>query len=455
MSNTDIDSQIELNINKYISELSKLIESKTIAIDDNKPEFNEATEYLKNLLTSSGINDIKIINEFGNQIIFAQNNIDKNLKTVLLYAHYDVQPAEPLNLWNSDPFKLTIKDNYLFGRGVADDKTLLYSIIKALELIKNNKLNLNYNIKIVFEPSEESSSIELNKLFKDENNLQKYKDLFKCDVLLACDSDMISEEKPSISTSVRGILATEVTIFGPNRDLHSGSYGGVVGNPITEMCRLLDNIHDLDNKIKIHGFYDNVNNFNEDELIDIDLEDLKKDIEVDDVIYEKGYTLKQCCTTRPTFEINGIYGGYNGKGSKTIIPNYCVAKISCRLVDNQVPYEIFNKIQEYFKNNIRKAFKFKIDRNDEGSMAVNSNTNSNEFRKIVNILSDVYNKKIVFDKVGGSIPIISKFKEVLGCDVIFVGFAYNNCNCHGPNENYSLQSLKNGIKTLVNYLTTN
>ena len=454
MLSIDIDSQIESNINTYIAELSKLIELKTVAIDDNKNEFDEASEYIKNLLIFSGINDILIINEFGHQIIFAQNNINKNLKTVLLYAHYDVQPAEPLNLWNSDPFKLSVKDNYLFGRGVADDKTLLYSIIKALEIIKNNNLDLNYNIKIIFEPSEESSSIELNRLFKCDSNLQKYKDLFKCDVLLACDSDMISEEKPSISTSIRGILAAEITIFGPNRDLHSGSFGGFIGNPITEMCRLLGNIHDLDNKIKIAGFYDNVMDFSKDELVDIDLDSLKKGLEIDDFIHEKGYSLKQCSTTRPTFEVNGIFGGYNGKGSKTIIPNYCVAKISCRLVDNQRPDEIFEKIDKYFRNNIRRAFKFKIDREEEGSVAVNSNVDSSEFKKLVRVLSDVYNKKIVFDKVGGSIPIISKFKEILGCDVIFVGFAYNNCNCHGPNENYSLQSLKNGIKTLVRYLTS-
>lgn len=451
MSNKNIIEQIKSNINIYIEELSKFINYKTIAVENNKVEFENASKYLEKLLLVAGISDIKIINEFGNKIIFAQSNINNGLKTILLYAHYDVQPAEPLDLWDSDPFKLTVKNNFLFGRGVADDKTLLFSIIKALKVIKNNKLALKYNIKIIFDPSEEAGSIELNNLFKSKN-LKNYLDLLKCDVLLACDSDMISKEIPSISTSVRGILAFEITIFGPNRDLHSGAFGGVVGNPITEMCQVLGKIHDLDNKIMISDFYENVED-NGEKLIDIDPDLLKKDLGVNDFICEKGYSLKQGCTTRPTFEINGIYGGYNGNGSKTIIPTSCTAKITCRLVGNQTPDEIFVKIHDYFRKNIRSAFRFKINREDQGSISVNSNTNSTEFKKFVSILSNVYNKEISFDKTGGSIPVISRFKELLNCEIIFVGFAYSDCNCHGPNENYSLDSLEKGIYTLVEYLS--
>ena len=438
---------------KYINELEELIKLKTVSAENELDIFDEASIYIKRLIINSGIEDVKIINDYGKPIIFAQKIINESYKTVLLYAHYDVQPAEPLNLWNSDPFVLTIKNEYLYGRGVADDKTLLFSIIKAIQLINETNSELKYNIKIIFDPSEESGSKELFNLFNDSNKNEYYKNLLKCDTLLACDSERNSKEEPTISISVRGILSVELTIFGPNKDIHSGTFGGLVGNPITEMCRLLGNVHDIDNKIIIDDFYKNVSTQIGKEDININEDQLKLELGVKGFNKEKGYTSKQSCTIRPTFELNGIYGGHTGSGSKTIIPSFCSAKISCRLVDNQIPDDIMKNIDTYINKNIKPCFRYELKKEENGSIAIQSDITSGEFKKVIYIMEDEFKKKIMFDKMGGSIPIISEFKNNLLCDIVFVGFAYNNSNCHGPNENYSIESFEKGIKILFRYLT--
>ena len=438
---------------KYINELTGLIKLKTVSAENELDVFIKASNYIRELLLNSGISDIKIINDYGKPIIFAQKIINENYKTVLLYAHYDVQPAEPLHLWNSDPFTLTIKNNIFFGRGVADDKTLLFSIIKAIQLVNETNKELKYNVKLIFDPSEESGSRELFKMFNDDKKKEYYKNLLKCDTLLACDSEMNSKEQPTISVSVRGILSIELTIFGPNKDIHSGSFGGLVGNPITEMCRLLGNIHNSDNTIIIEDFYENVNCCSDNDIIGINEDEIKSDLEVVSFDKERGFTSKQVCTIRPTFELNGIYGGHTGSGSKTIIPSFCTGKISCRLVDNQDPDEILKKIDNHISKNIKKCFRYKLEKVENGSIAIQSDTRSDEFEKFIHLMEDEFKKKIMFDKMGGSIPIVSEFKKNLLCGIVFVGFAYNNSNCHGPNENYSIESFEKGIKILFRYLT--
>ena len=438
---------------EYINELEELIKLKTVSAENELDVFDEASIYIKHLIINSGIEDVKIINDYGKPIIFAQKIINGSYKTVLFYAHYDVQPAEPLNLWNSDPFMLTIKNNIFYGRGVADDKTLLFSIIKALQLVNETKNGLKYNVKLIFDPSEESGSRELFNLFNDDKNKEYYKNLLKCDTLLACDSEMNSKEQPTISVSIRGILSIELTIFGPNKDIHSGSFGGLVGNPITEMCRLLGNVHNNDNAIVIEDFYKNVNSCTDNDTIDINEDEIKSDLEVLSFDKENGFTSKQVCSIRPTFELNGIYGGHTGSGSKTIIPSFCTAKISCRLVDNQDPDEILKKIDNHISKNIKKCFRYELKKVENGSIAIQSDTSSEEFKKVIYLMEDEFKKKIMFDKIGGSIPIVSEFKKNLFCEIVFVGFAYSNSNCHGPNENYSIESFEKGIKILFRYLT--
>ena len=448
-----INEYIEKNKERYLSEFGKLISYKTVAMDKNsKNEFDKCTDYIKNLL-SDYVDKITLITDFGNPIIIAEKHISNNLPTVLLYAHYDVQPETPLDLWNSDPFTLTQKDNLLFGRGVADDKSHLLEIIKTLELIKNNDLNLKYNVKILFEPSEECGSNELNKFL--DSNLKEV-NLLKCDTILACDSSLISDEKPSITIGLRGCVDFDLIITGPNKDIHSGMYGGVIGNPIHEMCRLLAKIHDENNKITIENFYNGVH---EDEEMSKILNklpnnenDLKHDLNVDDFIIEHGFSSIEASKIRPTFEVNGIFGGYEGKGGKTIIPTTCTAKISCRLVNDQKTDDIYNYFCDFIKKNIRKAFKYDIIRNSKGSSAVESNINCNQFKKFVNIMKEEYNNEILFDRSGGSIPIMTKLKEKFKSDIIFVGFVNNNSNCHGPNENCEIKSIEKGIKILTKHL---
>ena len=455
-----INEYIEKNKEKYISELSKLISFKTVAMDKNsKNEFDNCTDYIKNLL-SDYVDKITLITDFGNPIIIAEKHISDDLPTVLLYAHYDVQPETPLDLWNSDPFILTKKGDFLLGRGVADDKSHLLEIIKTLELIKKNDLNLKYNIKILFEPSEECGSKELNNFL--DSNLKEV-NLLKCDTLLACDSSLISNEKPSITVGLRGCVDFELTIIGPNKDIHSGMYGGVIGNPIHELCRLIDIIHDENNKITIENFYNGVeNNYNLREMLNKlpnNEDELKHDLDVDDFIIEQGFTSIETSRIRPTFEVNGIFGGYEGEGGKTIIPNKCTAKISCRLVNNQKTDDIYNYFWDFIKKNIRKNFKFNIIRNSKGSSAVESNINCDEIKKFINIMKEEYyqnntniNKEILFDRSGGSIPIMTKLNEKYGCNIIFVGFVNSNSNCHGPNENCEILSIEKGIKILTTYL---
>ena len=453
----EINKFIEDNGDKIFSELSTLISYKTVAMDENsKNEFIQCSEYIKNLLLQCSFDDIKFINDFGNPIIVGEKKINTNLPTVLLYAHYDVQPATPLDLWNSDPYILTKKENLYIGRGIADDKSHLYEIIKALEFINKNNIELKYNVKILFEPSEECGSKELNKFLDSDND--ELRNILRCDILLACDSSLITDEIPSITIGLRGCIDFDLTIIGPNKDIHSGMYGGVVGNPIHELCRLMNNVHDENNKITIDNFYNGVEDNveiknmlnklpNEDDI-------LKNNLDVEDFIIEKGYSSNETCRVRPTFEINGIYGGYMGKGGKTIIPNKCTAKVSCRLVNSQKPDDIYNFFCDYIKNNIRKAFKFEIIRHSKGSCAVESNINCAEFNKFLSIMKQEYGKDILYDRSGGSIPIMTRLKENYKCDIIFVGFVDSNSNCHGPNENCKISSIEKGIKILTKYLVS-
>ena len=452
---------IKSHINDYVVDLKELVSYPTVAVySDSERSFVSASAMLKNHLLAAGVEDVRLLSDYGHPVIYASQSVSSPLPTVLLYAHYDVQPADPLDLWQSDPYDLVVKDGVMYGRGVSDDKSLVISIIKSLEVINKYCLDLKYNVKILFESSEESGSRELSAMLDTGNpKYEFYKDLFSASTLLACDLSMSSELHPSITISCRGCVACELTIIGPNRDLHSGHYGGIIGNPIHELSRLIASLHDEDNHISVEGFYSGVSTTDEKkkmlEGVKIDEDFYKKDLNVDGFVIEKGFSGYQSCRLRPTIEVNGIYGGHTKEGGKTIIPSSATAKLSMRLVDSQDPEKIFHLFERHIKKHINKAFKYKLVCNDHGSVAVESDLISPVFRSYKKALEEEYGEAAVYIRAGGSIPIMSTFKTALGCDIVFVGFGGPNSNCHGPNENYSLTSFEKGIKTLVRLLTQN
>ena len=455
---TNIFAYIEDQRKSIIDDFRKLISYKTVSSrHDNAEEFKNASECIISYLLEADLDNVTSISDFGNPIIYAEKFTDPSLKTLLFYAHYDVQPAEPLDLWNTDPYELKVEDGEMYGRGVSDDKGMLIAVIKALDCILKNGMQLKYNVKILFEPCEEACSREIVSMFSEDNvNIQKYKDLFKCDAIVACDSAMSFEERPTLTIGIRGCVSCELVIIGPNRDIHSGQFGGCVGNPIHELCRLLSLMRDDNNHITIEHFYDKVNTTEEDmrscDKYNIDEEEMKRDLGVGSLLYEKGFTPRQANRIRPTIEVNGIYGGHTGEGGKTIIPSKATAKISIRLVDEQDPVEIMNNVRSFIRKNIHPAFRYEIKQEDEGSGATNTDTSCEVYRELFKCTGEEYQMSVTEVKMGGSIPIMNTLNKNLGCNIVFFGTGSPNSNCHGPNEHLSIDSFFKAIRIIVRLL---
>ena len=449
---------IEENSPRFLQDLKDLIRFETVTSSKEKiEEFKSSSEFLVEKLKNIGFENVQLLHTLGNPIVYGDKIINDKYETLLFYAHYDVQPAEPLDLWQSDPFVLQIKDGYMYGRGVADDKGMLMSILHAFEYIFKNNIQIKYNIKILFEPSEESCSHELEYIFSDKKTCKEYVDIFKCDTLVSCDSAMSFKDKPSITVGTRGCLSFEVTIYGPNKDVHSGIFGGYVGNPIHELSRLLALVHDVNNHITIQNFYDGVETSVEDmrscEENNIDEESIKKELGVKDFVIEKGFSPQQASTLRPTFEVNGIFGGHIAEGGKTIIPRKVTAKISTRLVDKQDPIKIKQYIEKFFAENIHPAFKFDIHSESNGCAATVTNVNFDVYNKLSRYISEVYGKDVVTVRMGGSLPIMNVLAKALGCEIVFFGTSGPDSNCHGPNENLKIDDYNKAIVILVKLVT--
>ncbi len=452
---------VKKNLDNYVDkELSQLISYKTVAhYKETKDDFTRAANDIKLWLEKAGIEEVQLISDFGNPIIYGNKFVDKDLPTVVMYAHYDVQPAEPFDLWKTDPYKLTVENGRMYARGVADDKTLLLSIIKALEAMNDNDVELKYNVKILFEPSEEAGSDELNSMFDKTKNasFELHRELLSNATMIACDTSMLNENKPSINIGVRGCVHFELTVHGANRDIHSGSYGGLVGNPIHELSRLIATIHDENNHITIDGFYDDVNTTDEKRQmsnnIPFDVDFIKNDLGIKNIVYEKQFTPRQSCRLRPTVEVNGIYGGHIKDGNKTIIPSKATAKFSIRMVDNQDPSKIMCLFEKHINKNIDDAYSYELHDVDKGCSAVTTDINCPYFRNVKEAMREEYGEEPLLIRGGGSLPIVSKMQEVLKCNVVFLGFGGATSNSHGPNENYSLNSFERGIRTIIRFLS--
>ncbi|MCX6311361.1 MAG: dipeptidase [Bacteroidetes bacterium] len=443
---------INQNKDRFLNELFELLRIPSVSADPKyKGDVVKTAEAMRVKLEAAGAEKTELISTDGFPVVYGEKIIDPNLPTVLVYGHYDVQPADPIELWNTPPFEPTIRkteihpDGAIFARGSCDDKGQAFMHVKALEvMLKTNTLPCN--MKIIIEGEEEVGSSNLG-IF-----LKKYKEKLKADVILISDTSMIANDTPSIDVGLRGLAYMEVEVDGPKIDLHSGVYGGAVGNPINVLCKMIASMHDENFHITIPGFYDDVLVLSDNEKAELNkapfsLENYKKDLDIDDVQGEKGYTTLERTGTRPTLDVNGIWGGYIGEGAKTVLPSKAFAKISMRLVPNMTSEKIQQLFEDHFKKIAPKSVKVKVTPHHGGEPVVVSTT-SVAYLAAAKAMEETFGKKPIPTRGGGSIPIVALFKSVLGLDSVLFGFGLDSDALHSPNEHYGIFNYYKGIETI-------
>jgi acetylornithine deacetylase/succinyl-diaminopimelate desuccinylase-like protein len=436
----------EQNKQRFLDELIELLRIPSIsARSEHKDDMVACAEAMKQKLIDAGIDKAEVYKTSGHPIVYGEKIIDPSRPTVLVYGHYDVQPPDPLELWHSGPFEPVIKGGKLYARGSADDKGQVYMHVKALETMTATG-TLPTNIKFIIEGEEEIGSPNLATFVK------AHKDLLKADVILISDTSMLSLDTPSMDVGVRGLSYIEIEITGPNRDLHSGVYGGAVANPITILAKMLASLHDENNHIAIPGFYDDVVESSADERKLMaerlfDEEAYKKDLGVKELWGEKGYSTNERTGIRPTLEINGIWGGYIGEGAKTVLPSKAHAKISCRLVPNQKADTITDLLISHLKKMTPPSVYADI-RLHHGGEPYMTPIDSNGYKAAAKAIETTFGKQPIPVRGGGSIPICSLFEQELGIKIVFMGFGLDSDNLHSPNEKYDLANYYKGIETI-------
>lgn len=443
---------IEQNKQRFLDELFSLLRIPSVSADPKyKDDVAKTAEAVKASLTAAGADNAEIIATGGHPVVYAEKIIDPTLPTVLVYGHYDVQPPDPLELWTTPPFEPTIKkteihpDGAIFARGSCDDKGQMFMHVKSLEVMLKTQ-SLPCNVKFMIEGEEEVGSANLGAF------LQNNKEKLKADVILISDTSIIANDTPSIDVGLRGLSYMEVEVTGPNRDLHSGVYGGAVANPVNVLCRMIASMHDENYHITIPGFYSNVAELTAEERAEMNkapfnLDAYKKDLDIDDVMGEKGFTTLERTGIRPTLDVNGIWGGYTGEGAKTVLPSKAFAKISMRLVPNQTSDEISKLFDDHFKKIAPKGVKVKVSYHHGGEPVVVS-TSSAAYKAAANAMLETYGKKPIPTRGGGSIPIVALFKSVLGLDSVLFGFGLDSDALHSPNEHYGIFNYFKGIETI-------
>ncbi|NDA61535.1 MAG: dipeptidase [Chitinophagia bacterium] len=431
---------------RFLQELLELLRIPSIsARSENKESMLECAELVKKRLVEAGADSASIYQTEGHPIVYGEKIIDPAKPTILVYGHYDVQPADPLELWKSGPFEPEIRDGKIYARGACDDKGQFYMHVKALEIMTQTG-TLSANIKFLIEGEEEVGSPNLATFVK--NN----RDLLKADVILISDTSMLSMQTPSIDVGVRGLSYIEVEVTGPNRDLHSGVYGGAVANPVTMLAKMIASCHDENNRITIPGFYDDVLESSEEErakmaLAAFDEKEYKDDLGVQQLWGEKGYSTHERTGIRPTLEVNGIWGGYTGEGAKTVLPSKAFAKISCRLVPNQSSAVITEKIIRYFESIAPEGVTVTAMEHHGGEPYLTP-IDSHAYRSAARAIETTFGKEPIPVRGGGSIPICALFEKELGLKIVFMGFGLDSDNLHSPNEKYDLFNYYKGIETI-------
>lgn len=434
------------NKDRFLNELLDLLRIPSIsAKSEHKADMQQCAEAIKARLLEAGADKVEIYPTDGHPLVYGEKIIDPSKPTVLVYGHYDVQPAEPLELWKSGPFEPVIVDGKIFARGSCDDKGQFYMHVKALEtMVKTNSLTTN--IKFCIEGEEEVGSPNLGKF------VASHKELLKADVILISDTAMISLDTPSIDIGVRGLSYIEVEVTGPNRDLHSGVYGGAVANPITILAKMIASCHDENNHITIPGFYDDVVNATDEERklmaqAPYDEKEFKDDLGVKELWGEKGYSTNERTGIRPTLELNGIWGGYQGEGAKTVLPSKASAKISTRLVPNQSSEKITAMLLEHFKK-IAPPYVTVNAFEHHGGEPYMTPIDSVAYKAAAKAMETTFGKTPIPVRGGGSIPICALFEKELGIKIVFMGFGLDSDNLHSPNEKFNLDNFYKGIETI-------
>lgn len=444
-----INEYIKIHQERFLNELFDLIRIPSVSsLERHKPDMHRAAEYWKKILLEAGADHATIYPTPGNPVVYAERIIDPSKSTILVYAHMDVMPADPIEKWVSDPFEPVIRDGKIWARGANDDKGQSFIHTKAFEyLVRSNTLPCN--MKFMIEGEEEIGSTNLKKFCED------HKEMLKADVILVSDTGMIAKDTPSITSGLRGLAYWEVEVTGPDRDLHSGLFGGAVANPINELCKLVSKMTDAQNRITIPGFYDDVIEVSKEERLKLsqnpfDEIKYKEAINVKELMGEEGYTTSERTGIRPTFDVCGIWGGYTGEGSKTILPSKAYAKISSRLVPDQDHEKIAGMFKEYFESIAPKSVKVdvKIHHGGQGYLCPIDHP---AYLAAEKAYFKVYGKMPVPVRSGGSIPIVSTFEKVLGIKTILMGFGLESDAIHSPNENFQLVNFFNGIRCVTQF----
>src|SRR5687768_7135165 len=438
---------LQANKDRFLEELLEMLRVPSVsARSEHKQDMERCAEMVKKRLLEAGAGKAEIFPTAGHPLVYGEKIVDNSKATVLVYGHYDVQPADPLELWDSPPFEPVIKNNKIFARGSCDDKGQVYMHVKAFETMTNHN-SLPCNVKFMVEGEEEVGSDNLGTFVKEN------KARLKADIILISDTALISLDHPSITTGLRGLSYMEVEVTGPNRDLHSGVYGGAVANPINVLCDMIASLHDENGRVAIPGFYDKVAELSKAERESLnrapfDVEEYKNELGIADIKGEKGYTTLERTGVRPTLDVNGIWGGYTGEGAKTVLPSKAHAKISMRLVPNQISSEITELFTNHFKSIAPEYVKVKVTAHHGGEPAVTP-TDSTAFKAASKAFQEVWGKTPIPTRDGGSIPIVALFKKELGLDTVLMGFGLDSDAIHSPNEHYGVENFIRGIETIV------
>jgi acetylornithine deacetylase/succinyl-diaminopimelate desuccinylase-like protein len=437
------------NKDRFLEELFGLIRIPSISsLPENKPDMIRAANYWKDSILKAGADKAEVMTSDGNPVVYGEKIINPALPTILVYAHYDVMPVDPIELWNSEPFEPIIKYGKIYARGANDDKGQGFMHAKAFESMVQSG-TLPCNVKFMIEGEEEIGSPSLAKWCKE------HKEMLKADIMLVSDTSMIDPQTPGVTVGLRGLTYMEVEITGPEKDLHSGVFGGAVANPANVLCKMIASLIDDKGHITIPGFYDDVIEYSDEERKDLalkpfDLAEFKESLGIDEVAGENGYTTIERTGIRPTLDVNGIWGGYTGEGTKTVLPANAHAKISMRLVPNQDWQKIAQLFEDLFKSIAPKSVKVKVDAL-HGGQSYGVPVTLPAYKAACDACVDVFGKKPIPLRSGGSIPIMSAFEEILEIKSILLGFGLESDAIHSPNENFRLENFYNGTETIIRF----
>lgn len=441
---------IEANRDRFLDELIDFLRIPSVSTStEYATDIQRAAAFVQKKLCAAGMEHVHLIETPGYPLVYGERIIDRNLPTVLVYGHYDVQPADPYQLWDTPPFEPVIKDHKLYARGASDDKGQVYIHIKALETMLATQ-QLSCNVKFLIEGEEESGSGGLMHFLKEKYNC----DLLQTDVVLISDTTLFSLEQPAVTTGLRGIVYVEVSVTGPNRDLHSGVYGGAVGNPINILCNMIGALHDQHYRITIPGFYDHVVPLSSQDReafasMPFDLADYQNNLGITAVMGEQGYNTLERTGVRPSLDVNGIWGGYTGEGGKTVLPAKAHAKLSMRLVPRQDASTIIEQFIRYFTAIAPRGVQVDVKVVHAGSNALVVNKDAIALQAAEHAFEEVWGEKPLRTKDGGSIPIVSQLQNVLNCDIVLMGFGLDSDAVHAPNEHFGLINFFKGIDTVI------